>query len=91
MQFLKVILLMTFELSRTYTTNSGEASESEIVAEKAWDSSEVKKAWENKTGIMSRIISFFTGDSAQKDNLVENTITFENLDIYAPNGSKIYI
>ena len=37
---------------------------------------------------MSRIISFFTGDSAQKDNLVENTITFENLDIYAPNGSK---
>ena len=79
---------VTFELSRTYTTNSGEASESEIVAEKAWDSSEVKKAWENKTGIMSRIISFFTGDSAQKDNLVENTITFENLDIYAPNGSK---
>ena len=34
---------VTFELSRTYTTNSGEASESEIVAEKTWDSSEVKK------------------------------------------------
>ena len=67
---------VNFELSRTYTKSDGSTSSKEIVDYRQWSSAEVKAAYEaNKDDIAA-------GSSLEK------VFTFENLDIYAPNGSE---
>lgn len=79
---------VTFELTRAYNKSDGSKSEEEVVREVTWNSSEVEDAWQNKESLMDKIVSFFTGDVKNDMDLVEKIITFEDLDIYAPNGSK---
>lgn len=60
-------------LTRTYTTNKGETSAEETVATLTWSAAEVKQA---------------VGSTAGSNVTVQHTFTFENLPVYAPNGSK---
>lgn len=64
---------VTFELSRQYPKEDGTLSTAERVDTLTWTSQEVKAAYEQ---------------SNPKSGLVEKVLTFENLDIYAPNGSR---
>ena len=90
---------VTFELWRTYTENDGTASAPEKVDSRTWTSEQVKDAYNSEAGnILDRLVSFFTGDPVGADEEridadgnfepLENIISFEDLDIYAPNGSK---
>lgn len=83
---------VTFQLLRTYTTNDGGTSEPEAVAQKIWSSAEVKKEYEDATGIFASFKAFFTGKDIKTAgtaaNPLEKILSFDNLDIYAPNGSK---
>lgn len=66
-----------FDLYRTYVDNAGEEQPSntgtpgEYVATQTWTSDQVKDA----------------AQSAGADNIVSTILTFENLPLYAPNGS----
>ena len=64
-----------FKLTRTYTTNAGETSTAETVKTVTWSSAAVQDAYKKLS------------EEKQKEGLVEWTHSFENLDIYAPNGS----
>ena len=64
-----------FKLTRTYTTNAGETSTAETVKTVTWSSAAVQDAYKKLS------------EEKQKEGLVEWTYSFENLDIYAPNGS----
>lgn len=72
----EVYSAVKFKLTRTYTTNSGETSEPELVTSSTWSASDVKAAVEAK------------GASAGDLVTVEYTFTFDDLPVYAPNGSK---
>ena len=65
-----------FKLTRTYTLNNGNTSAVETVKTVTWSSADVKSAYE--------------GLSAEEkaNGLVDWTHDFENLDLYAPNGSR---
>lgn len=89
---------VTFELTRTYTKNDGTTSPAETVDTMTWSSEAVRDEYERQAGgLLSKIASFFTGDpvtvnGSQVDENgdfepLENVITFEALEIYAPNGS----
>ncbi len=71
-----------FTLYRTYTKNDGTTSEKEEVSYKVWTSSEVENAYNLKhmLGLNS--------DAGTETDPLEKEIVFEDLDIYAPNGSK---
>lgn len=89
---------VTFELTRTYTKNDGTTSPAETVDTMTWSSEAVRDEYESQAGgLLSKIASFFTGDpvtvnGSQVDENgdfepLEKVITFEALEIYAPNGS----
>ena len=89
---------VTFELTRTYTKNDGTTSPAETVDTMTWSSEAVRDEYESQAGgLLSKIESFFTGNpvtvnGSQVDENgdfepLENVITFEALEIYAPNGS----
>lgn len=67
---------ITLQLTRTYTTNEGNTSESLTVQTLTWDAAEVKTAVEKETP---------DGDG---NVTIQHTFTFENLPVYAPNGSE---
>lgn len=71
-----------FTLYRTYTKNDGTTSEKEEVSYKVWTSSEVENAYNIK-----HMLGLNSDAGTQTDPL-EKEIVFEDLDIYAPNGSK---
>lgn len=92
---------VTFELTRSYIGNDGNTVQDNVFRQTAvWSSEAVEDAYNQKYGSpVSNLISFFTGDPAKagKDDVdkngnlnkpLEKTLSFENLDIYAPNGSK---
>ena len=62
-----------FQLYRTFTQNDKTTSGEELVKEQIWSSADVKAAYEA---------------SDPKSKPLEHTLKFENLDIYAPNGSE---
>lgn len=66
-----------FTLSRTYTGNDGKTVEEKLDNIVTWTSEQVKAAWKAQQN-GDKIVS-----STDADNLV-----FEDLPIYAPNGSK---
>lgn len=66
-----------FALSRTYTGNNGKTVEEKLDNIVTWTSEQVKAAWKAQQN-GDKIVS-----STDADNLV-----FEDLPIYAPNGSK---
>ena len=89
---------VTFELTRTYTKNDGTTSPAETVDTMTWSSEAVRDEYESQAGgLLSKIESFFTGNpvtvnGSQVDENgdfepLEKVITFEALEIYAPNGS----
>ncbi len=62
-----------FTLDRRYTKNNGDPSDWEKdVQTVTWTSEEVEAAYEANSG----------------NKLLEQVLTFENLDYYAPNGSR---
>ena len=84
---------VTFELTRTYVDNNGDETSSEVVERKTWSSEEVKKAYEDQSkGIVNKIKALISrqdlDDVGTEQDPLEKLITFENLDIYAPNGSE---
>lgn len=84
---------VTFELTRTYVDNNGDETSSEVVERKTWSSEEVKKAYEDQSkGIINKIKASISrqdlDDIGTEQDPLEKLITFENLDIYAPNGSE---
>lgn len=68
---------ITLQLTRTYTTNEGNTSESLTVQTLTWDAADVKAA---------------VDEAVDEDNdglvTIQHKFTFENLPIYAPNGSE---
>lgn len=89
----------TFKLTRTYTKNDGTVSSPETVATKTWNSKDVKSEYDETAGsLLSRIAAFFTGNPVTVDGdqvdengnfgPLEHVITFEALELYAPNGSE---
>ncbi len=65
---------VTFELTRTYTTSNGQKSEPEVVERITWTSEEIRELYNS---------------SVRPGNMgVSKTFTFDDLDIYAPNGSE---
>ena len=89
---------VTFELTRTYTKNDGTTSPAETVDTMTWSSEAVRDEYESQAGgLLSKIASFFTGDPVTVNGSrvdengdfepLEKVITFEALEIYAPNGS----
>lgn len=79
-----------FELTRTYAVNDQteagsdpKMSEPEIVDYKVWSSADVKAAYEAMKDSGDQ-----TGEPGSEANPVMGTVTFENLAVYAPNGSK---
>ena len=64
------------ELSRTYTKSDGSTSNSEVVEYAEWSSAEVRAAYEADA------------EGVSAGGLLEKVFTFENLEIYAPNGSE---
>ena len=65
---------VTFELTRTYTTSNGQKSEPEVADRITWTSEEIRELYNSsdEPGSMG----------------VSKTFTFDDLDIYAPNGSE---
>ena len=68
---------ITMVLKRTYTKSGGETSSPETVETIVWSAADVKKAVENASP-----------GGAGDPVTVSNLFTFENLPVYAPNGSK---
>lgn len=66
-----------FELYRTYESNTVPQPEPELVETQIWTSKEVENA---ANGILFGLFG--------RKNTVNKTFVFENLDIYAPNGSE---
>lgn len=64
---------VTFELTRQYTKEDGSLSEAQRITSLTWSSEEVKAAYD---------------PASSPAGLVEKVFTFEDLDIYAPNGNK---
>ena len=64
-----------FQITRTYTTNTGETSQSETVETVIWSAEEIQAAYETAAA---------GGDSA---GLLEKEFQVDDLEIYAPNGS----
>ena len=64
-----------FRITRTYTTNTGETSQSETVETVIWSAEEIQAAYETAAA---------GGDSA---GLLEKEFQVDDLEIYAPNGS----
>lgn len=63
-------------LSRTYTTSSNTVSESETVEVITWTADEVKDAVDAQTASLGNTVT------------AEHIFTFDDLPVYAPNGSK---
>lgn len=68
---------ITLQLTRTYTTNDGDTSESLTVQTLTWNAADVKAAVDKAV-------------DEDNDGLVtiQHTFTFEKLPVYAPNGSE---
>ncbi|MCO8193852.1 Cna B-type domain-containing protein [Anaerofustis sp. NSJ-163] len=73
---------VTFTLYRTYTKNDGTTSQKEAVMYKTWTANEVQNAYETKH------LLGLNPDAGTDADPLEKEILFEDLDIYAPNGSK---
>ena len=71
---------VTFVLERTYTTNEGKESATETVETVTWSSGEVKEAYDEA------LLKVPEGETF--DGWVEVTLPFEDLEVYAPNGSE---
>ncbi len=69
---------VTFEISRTYTTNEGTTSDEEIVDTVTWSSAKVKEAYQKLEA----------NSDAKSSGLVEWFYPAKDLAIYAPNGSR---
>lgn len=68
---------ITLQLTRTYTTNKGNTSESLTVQTQPWSAAEVKTA-----------VTAATDTDGDRNVTIQHTFTFENLPVYAPNGSE---
>ena len=68
---------ITLTLNRTYKTNADEVSESEWVETVVWSADEVKAA-----------VDAATDDDGDGKVTVSHTFGFDDLEIYAPNGSR---
>lgn len=76
---------VTFRLTRTYTTNQGTTSSPQTVETKRWTSVEVKAAYEALQTSSGQSGQDGSGNGAAE---ISEVLLFENLDVYAPNGSK---
>lgn len=76
---------VTFRLTRTYTTNQGKTSSLQTVETKRWTSAEVKAAYEALQTSSGQSGQDGSGNGAAE---ISEVLLFENLDVYAPNGSK---
>lgn len=63
-----------FQLSRTYITSTGDASEPEVVDTLIWTHQEVEEAYRSQDD--------------PKNTTLEKVLTFTGLDYYAPNGTR---
>lgn len=68
---------ITLQLTRTYTTNEGNTSESLTVQTQTWNAADVKTA-----------VAAATDTDGNGNVTIQHTFTFENLPVYAPNGSE---
>lgn len=68
---------ITLQLTRTYTRNDGTPSKSLTVQTQTWDAAEVNKA-----------VTAAKDTDGDGDVTIQRTFTFENLPVYAPNGSE---
>ena len=76
-QGLKSYPAITLQLTRTYTTNKGNTSESLTVQTQPWSAAEVKTA-----------VTAATDTDGDRNVTIQHTFTFKNLPVYAPNGSE---
>lgn len=68
---------ITLQLTRTYTKNDGYTSESLTVQTLTWKAADVKAA-----------VATATDTDGDGNVTIQYTFTFENLPVYAPNGSE---
>lgn len=68
---------ITLQLTRTYTTNDETPSKSLTVQTQTWNAAEVKAA-----------VAAATDTDGDGNVTIQHTFTFENLPVYAPNGSE---
>ena len=68
---------ITLQLTRTYTTNDGTPSESLTVQTLTWNAADVNAA-----------VAAAKDTDGDGNVTIQHTFTFENLPVYAPNGSE---